>query len=264
MVKPHFITRLDSPTGEIPLSVLAKAVTHLSIILRELDKEISDGKISLIWALSGVHMGSPAEFEIAPLTLEEEFDALNSITKTIDGFGSLEQESKRPRFFSDIALRNARAFANLLDQKNITGISLRNDKQHVTLSHQLVANVDLIIPRKTEEFMGAIDGRLEMIDVHSGLKVGIYRIIDKKYIKVLFKDTKAMKQKAIDALDKRVYATGEIKRDHRGEPKEILVYDLKVLPEDSELPTLEDVYGIDPNFTGDLSVEEYLRKLRDE
>ena len=264
MFKPHFITRLDSPTGEIPLSSLGKAVNHLSAILSEIDKEISQGKISLVWALTGAHMGSPAEFKIAPLELEDEFDALNSIVKTIDGLQSLEQESKRPQFFNDSVLRNARAFANLLDQKNITGISLKNGKQHVNLSHHLIANVDLIIPKQTQESMGAVDGKLEMIDIHSGLTVGIYTIVDKKYVKVFFRDMKTMKQKVIDALGRRVYATGEIKRDSSGRPKEIMVQDFEVLPEDKDLPKLEDIYGIDPDFTGGSSPEEYLRRLRDE
>jgi hypothetical protein len=40
------------------------------------------------------------------------------------------------------------------------------------------------------------------------------------------------------------------------------VHHLRVLRPDSELPTIESLTGSRPNFTGDLSTEEYLREIR--
>ena len=264
MTKPNFTMILSSPTGIIPLHSIAIATRQISDILSEIDKEISKGEVKLIWGLTHLQMSSPAEFEIAPIEIKKGSDPLQSIKVTLDGLRSLENKPERPHFFNDYALKKARIFVTILDQKNIDDISFRNGGEKVRLSHHLIANVDSLLPTRKEESIGAVDGRLEMVNVHSGLKVGIYKITDNKLVEVLFKDSEKMKPKVLKALEKRVYAIGELERDQKGEVKSIVVEDFEIVPDDKEIPKLEDIYGIDPNFTDGLSVEEFLRKLRDE
>ena len=64
------------------------------------------------------------------------------------------------------------------------------------------------------------------------------------------------------ALGETVIAAGELWRDEHGKPQRLELTGLRVIDQD-DLPSVADVSGIAPNFTGGLSSEEYVRQLRD-
>ena len=49
------------------------------------------------------------------------------------------------------------------------------------------------------------------------------------------------------------------------EPQDVsyLLFRLKGLPREEELPSPSEIRGIDPDFTGELTTEEYIRRLRE-
>ena len=49
----------------------------------------------------------------------------------------------------------------------------------------------------------------------------------------------------------------------RGEPLSVNVDKLRVLKEENELPSIDDMLGMAPDITGDLTTEDYIRRLRD-
>ena len=65
------------------------------------------------------------------------------------------------------------------------------------------------------------------------------------------------------ALGEIVIASGQLWRDEHGEPLRLHVRKLEGIDTDN-LPSVADVSGIAPNFTGGLSSEEYVRRLRDD
>lgn len=66
------------------------------------------------------------------------------------------------------------------------------------------------------------------------------------------------------ALKARVLVSGTVTYRTDGTPTNITdVDEIRVFPPDDELPSIDDVAGIDPDFTGGLSSEEWVRRQRD-
>ena len=66
-----------------------------------------------------------------------------------------------------------------------------------------------------------------------------------------------------DALGKTVVVSGELWRGANRKPLRLAFRKLRVIDVDN-LPSVADVSGIAPNFTGGLRSEEYVRRLRDD
>ena len=64
------------------------------------------------------------------------------------------------------------------------------------------------------------------------------------------------------ALGETVIASGELWRDAQGKPQRLKLAKLVVIDRDG-LPSVADVSGIAPDFTGGLSSEDYVRQIRD-
>lgn len=68
----------------------------------------------------------------------------------------------------------------------------------------------------------------------------------------------------LSALGRKVLASGELTYPAGSDfPRSIKIETVEILPEDDELPSLSDLRGIAPDITGDLSSEEFVRRLRD-
>jgi len=260
----HLTLMLDCPSGRIPVGSFLIAIKNLSGLLSEVERQIEPKQVGSRWAVVRLSMSSPVTIQIAPLEPRARETARFAIDRTVAGFRELEKHEVRPQYFTDEALSRARAVMGILDQKSITGVHIRDGDESVEVSHKLVAHVDVLIERKITECEGAIEGKLEVINVHTGLKVIVYRHSDNRPITASIIDAGGMMESVKDALGKRVYASGTLKRDKYGEIVEIQIGDIKVLPPDSELSPLDSYFGIDPDFTGGLSVDEFLRRVRDE
>ena len=124
------------------------------------------------------------------------------------------------------------------------------------------AEVAVTIPRKPTESVGSIEGRLELINIHGGFEVGIYRRQDGVRVMAKFEEEVEFSE-ITKLLGKRVQATGVVKWKPDGTPTRIQVKTIAGVDEEST-PDITDLFGLDPDITGGLSVEEFLRRQRDE
>ncbi|MEE9163002.1 MAG: hypothetical protein V3U35_08565, partial [Candidatus Neomarinimicrobiota bacterium] len=70
---------------------------------------------------------------------------------------------------------------------------------------------------------------------------------------------------AINNVNRYLKVTGRVKYHQKSiYPYAVNVDKIEVFPHEEALPTLYDLRGIAPNATGDLSSEEFIRKLRDD
>ena len=115
-----------------------------------------------------------------------------------------------------------------------------------------------------EEFSkGFIRGMLEYINIHQGKNVfRIYPDIGPVKISCHFSDK--LMDAAITAVGKFVEVKGELKyKAVSQDPHEISVEEIEVMPEENALPSLYDLRGLVPNITGELTTEQFVRKIRD-
>jgi len=64
------------------------------------------------------------------------------------------------------------------------------------------------------------------------------------------------------AFGHRVTVGGPLTRNELGQVIRIELVHLEVLPEDFVVPTVDDILGVDTNWTGSLSTHDYLARVR--
>jgi len=253
---------LSSPEGKIPLSSFSNAIKYMRALLEEIDRHLSEGMPPNIWAVTDLRMSSPAHIGIEPKDLRSDLDPAKSVHLAIAGFQSLNVSPLRPLGFSDNALRTSRALARIKDIKNIDDIHLMNGQVAVAITGHITANVDELIGSPPKESVGGIQGRLDVINVHTGLQIGIYRKPDNLYVKAEFEEEDGKLMDRVKGfLGQPVLVFGTIKRAKDGAPKTIRITEIDSAPIGS---TLESIFGIDSDFTNGLDPNDFLREKRDE
>lgn len=161
---------------------------------------------------------------------------------TYRGLKQVQRSRKRPAHFSDNALQSAKELARLNDGRAISKLKIvRTSREHVLVDEKAAVNVDFIMGGTMEEW-GTIEGTLEMISSRSALHFGVWDVIHDRQVRCYFGPDKL--DDAMRTFRKRVAVSGPIRYRPTGEAVSIEVEDLQAFPEESELPTLEQTYGI--------------------
>jgi hypothetical protein len=103
---------------------------------------------------------------------------------------------------------------------------------------------------------------LEAINVHNRVnKFHIFPSIGPVKVACHFPDE--MLADAISAINRYVFVSGQVKYHKRQFfPHAVEVVEMKVYPEERELPTLESLRGIAPDATGELDSVTFVRRIR--
>ncbi|MFL5781020.1 MAG: hypothetical protein ACJ760_06900 [Thermoleophilaceae bacterium] len=117
----------------------------------------------------------------------------------------------------------------------------------------------LLVPKSTA--IGSIIGRLEVLSLHKGYRFTVFDDVTKRGVRCAFRPERLEEIKA--ALPARVRVAGIIHRNAKGQPLRVEKAQLTLLQTEGDLPTIEELVGIDPDFTGDETTDEYVRRLRD-
>lgn len=116
------------------------------------------------------------------------------------------------------------------------------------------------IPGPAHRALGSLIGRLGRSSAQNGAAFCLHDRRTGWTTPVTF-DAKHLHTLA-GALGETVIASGELWRDVQGKPQRIKLAKLEVVDQD-RLPSVTEVSGIAPHFTGGLNSEEYVRQLRD-
>lgn len=247
----------------IPIHTFASAMTGLEDMLYDIDREIS-GKYTVEWGIRDLKTREKSIVAIPRLAGKKSHDNSDLIIPAfLNGLKTIRAKAVRPNHFSDDALANAKELSMAVngDVQRITVSGSLNGKlaRPITLNHNVARHVDEVIgPRYTA--IGSVEGTLEMISIRRFLKFGITHSVSGRMVNCRF--TYSMLDQIKASLGKRIIASGIVHYNARHEPVRVDVEWIRTLKARHELPSIEDLGGSDPDFTGGLSTEEYLRSLR--
>lgn len=251
---------------DISLDVFLEASSHFLALLKSVDESDAPRR-TVRWRLSHLSYSSPAVVEATAVPARKDVemqrpDRLAALV--LDGMEILDTGTPHPKF-SDAALEDARALAEVKDRGGITGIAVigRNElrppiERRVLVSKRVSAAVDQVLGAKYRS-LGSITGSLEAINIHGIAFFNLWEAVHGKRVRCLF-SLGEMTDRAKDALGKRVVVTGEIVSTARGHPFSVRISDLRILGDASDLPSADDITGIDPEFTDGLESSEWLRR----
>lgn len=135
--------------------------------------------------------------------------------------------------------------AELTDESDIRSISIsiRNGGASEELSKSAVSAADAILSGENYTAFGSIEGRIDSLSDRRGFSCSVYEPHLQREITCYFQKNE-VQEEAIKGFRKRVLAGGLIRYAKEGHPTSIVVDTIRIFPEESELPTVEEVQAI--------------------
>lgn len=254
--------RLEGEPKTIYISALSVAVNNWVKVLSDLDSGISgEPKGSLDWVVSNLASNGSlvisAEYRSR---LEQQNFGPRVSEAAINGFRLLEYEGLTPPYLSEAGIGYAKRMVKLVGNQGVSGIGVENTSESVQLSARASVHIDQLLPVR-HSTLGSVEGKLEMISIHGKRpQFLVYHHRTHKAIRCTF--STEMLDRVKDALGERVIAMGQVHLNGKNEPVRVDLQQLRVLRAEKDLPSIADITGIDPDFTGELSTAEFLRSIR--
>ena len=256
--------QIQGELGNITLAGFMRQLDDHLRMLRDYDLAISrEKKASVEWLITNVSTGSLV-VETEPRSLLADRNFGPEVAKVyVNGWARIEHEGMSPAYLTEPGMKAARRIVRRIGKDGIEGIVVAGPEQSVTISPKASAHMDQLISVKYRS-LGSAEGTLETISIHGGSRFTIYHSRTKKAIRCDIPATEStLLDHAKEALGRRVYASGRLERNARGEPIRIKAERIRILRERQELPTIAELGGKYPDFTGGLTSEEYVRRMRD-
>lgn len=249
--------------GGVPLGSFIQVAESFRRVAHEVNEVVNlqheeKGQAELI--IVAAHTGSV----VFDLRMEEvtaaPFDVAREVLgATFNGLAQLEREAIRPPFFTDIALREAERLVRPLSD-GVGEIRISRPDVDLVLTQRLGENVRTILDPKGTQ-VTSVEGRL--FRIHMGRnQVGIYDARLKHAITCVYPPE--LFETVRDLLGKPVRVFGKARTDPKGRVERIEIRQIRPAPPAEGRKSLTDLFGIDPDFTGDMDSVQFVRAHRGE
>ncbi len=255
MDRPILELELEARGDNFPLAALERACKDLHALLRGLDRGLAgQDQEEVVWSLETASLASPFHLRIgsANAALEPRVDAV--FAALTSGLASLDDGPRLPPRFTTYMLEAAKDLCALLN----TGLSRITVGYAGTVAQptqRVAAHVDMLT--RTTEHEGTVEGQLELVNAHSGLKFYVYDVLTGRRVACAF--TEALREEVKDSLFERVEVRGTLERDADGRVVSVKAHSLRRLPPMSSLPQFFDVKPLD--LTGGQDPADYIEEL---
>ena len=260
------IGQTDIVSDTVSLPAMLRIFSACERMLTQIERDLtSHGDMHGEWRISDTGIGSfTLALEWSQLSVNGP-SATQTATVLIDGINGLEQEQEIPSELKVAGLRQMQAVAGALKSRGVehellvsSGVTGGSGR----ILHLMARQINQLLIKERVSY-GSIEGKVELISVHKGnRKFNVYHTVTGKAVECNLPSH--LETEIIAALKRRVVISGAIHRNWNGDPHRVEVERLRVLRENDELPSLDELMGSLPNLTGDLSTEEFIRMIRDD
>jgi hypothetical protein len=185
----------------------------------------------------------------------------------VTGFSRIEHEGKSPAYLTDRGMHRAQHLAHLIGERGpqaiIASVPEAQTNNVVEITRRSADNLEKLIPAAYKA-LGSVEGYLETISIHRNNRFVVYQGLTGKAVSCHFPKLDLM-DKIKNSLGARVQVSGLLSRNEKGEPVKVLLQqpsDLKVFGPDLKVLPFKQLGGSDPDFTGNLSTEDFIKAIR--
>jgi hypothetical protein len=242
----------------VSLSAFLEAAGDVKDILRALGAIVSPSEgAGLEWAVIRSYISS-FHIEVACIANP----AIGSVVAQtfVDGLDVIEKRAERPPLFDDYILDKAKHLSTIVNRDDVDRIVVGSGPTDVHVSQHIAANVTTLIGPRYEE-IGAVEGRIEGVNIHRRNTCNIYEFTNERRIECSFDEE--LLGDVVAALGKRAIVYGIVRTNVRGQPVSVRIERIEIMRSREDLPSIADLRGIDPEFTGGKDAAEYVRMMRD-
>jgi hypothetical protein len=233
-------------------------------LLQEVDSAVAEKKAGhLRWRVSTLRMNSPSPLVgVTPLLLRNALSDTSTRVEReiINNVVSLTEKGERNKYLSDAALARVERIAKTAPKIG-ESVIYTDTKGALNLSTKVtiktLSQVQDLTSIKSVSF-GTVVGNLDSISVHRGREFRVWDETFKRPVRCRFQAKQESQAK--DLLGRRVMVTGMVNADRYGQPLSMNIENLEgASPE--MLPSIEEMIGLVPDFTGGLSLREYFEDM---
>jgi hypothetical protein len=249
-------------------------------ILSDLDPRFSHRQAGNVeWYMNNLSLNGALRIEVYSKVRTLKTKILADVSRQVAGsfvrgFGTLEKEGRSPEYFTSYGMDRAAEMTRVIghDKAHAIVAEVLEDEAAVEITESSVRNLKELIP-ESYRAIGSVEGTLEAISIHGRKRSGhdrerllfvVYESLFGKAVTCRLSGIPLV-EKVKDSLGKRVRVSGLVSRNARSEPRQVMLYrpeDLEVFGEDLRVLRFRSLGGSDPDFTGELSTEDFIRSVR--
>jgi hypothetical protein len=255
----------------IPFRDMLNVQNSSLAILDDLDHALSGRQKGTVeWIMRDLSMNGHLRIEVYSKVREMKRKKLDDFSARIagsfvHGMRMLEKEGRSPEYLSYVGMGRVEKMTSVIGHNGTDAIvaSIPEDDAAIEITQRAHRNLQELIPEAYKS-VGAIEGVMEAISVHKRRIFIVYEALFDKAVTCEFGGLELL-ERVKESLGRRVRVRGIVSRNSRSEPRSVQLenesdfqafeHDLKVLP-------FRSLGGSDPGYTGGLSTEEYIRRIR--
>lgn len=262
--------KLESRPEGVSLDSLVDSLERSRGILRDVDRVISARRTAAIrWIVRDVYM-KPSPVAVLEGIEKVRVKEDRFVRKVSAGFvRALEVAEKGdalPPFLSETGLKHLEQLAKGFKKNGIASLeaTLRGDGDgggeiEATVSERSAANVERLLAPSSEA-IGSIRGRLEAVSIHRGYRYSVWDDVSRRPVRCDFPPGQLDEIK--NALGRRVIVAGVIRRNSKGQPLSIDRPNQLPLPDEWDLPDVDELLGLAPGLTDPMSTDDFVNWIR--
>lgn len=250
------------------LAEFTSTLGQLSSALREIDRAAVAQRIERPkWVVDDLsHEGVlyTVRLSARPSRRRDRESLMRPVEALVEGARELQAEPELPPFYSEVTV--TRLLNVAVPKSGIREVSLATVNgevgERVGLNDALIEHARAAV-REDEISIGSITGTLDVISTRAkhGVRVSVFDPINRRAVTGTAAGT--LRDSLRNSWGYPVTVRGRITRNARGQAIRVAITDLELLPDDdSRRPSTADVLGVDPNWTGGLSVDEFMDRAR--
>ncbi len=148
-----------------------------------------------------------------------------------------------PRGFTKKELLAAKILAGLSDGSKIQSVAIKNGSTPEDFSKEIIPTTEAILSGEKDNAFGSIEGKIDSLSDRHTFSCSIFEPLLQREITCYFQKEE-VREEAIKGFRKRVLAGGLIRYAKEGYPTSIVVDTIRIFPDESELPSIEDIQAL--------------------
>lgn len=261
MTTAELEVRVEGEPGMIPAGTFLDVLRTTLELLDQLERAEHPGEARPgAWIIAELRNSSAAVALRRP-----DAPDLQTPVRLVEGVDWLRTRQELPPYFSSDTAGILAKIGGYARRPGVSGVTFSHveaggSRRSEQVSEAVVANARAAT-QDSEHALGSVTGLLDVINLRRGAhQISLYDEETRRAVRCRFPDE--LFPTLRDALGHRVRAFGTLTRNARGQMLRLDIDRVEPIPETITAPSVDELVGIAPWYTGEQSTDEYLRSIR--
>lgn len=256
---------LLGPSGQVEVQRYTKALSDTVWLLTTIDRLAAQQAPKLRWIIADTSANGVLRARLTPQTQRPAATATIPSRALVDGLHALTERPEIPDLFTEASVQKVDRLGK--PSGGVSGVTIAPISESgqvgeaIPVSEALRKHArDAIAPQ--ERSVGSVVGVLDVFNARrkGPVRGSVFNPRTRHAVTCLIPHEQA--PNVAEAFGRRVLVGGPLTRNELGQVIRIELAEFQVLPDDSRSPAVDEILGVDPGWTGDMTTDQYLARVR--